>query len=819
MKLNVDQVLLKAVQAHKAGRLQAAKQLYLAILKDHPGHPDANHNFGVLHSSLGQHQRALQFLKKALDGDRSQGQYWVSYINALILCNKFSEALSVLRDGMHVGLSGSAVTQLAERLADKIGPIKHLLQSPSEQDINNVLASFGSGDYLLAEQQARTLTNIYPNHAFGWKALGTVIRATGRVEESLEFLRQALQINPLDSEICSNLGNALLDLGRVKEAEEYYREAIRLKPDFAEAQHNLGTSLVALRSLQEAEVCYREAIRTRPTFAEAYSNLGNVLKELHKRSEAEASYREAIRLNPKLSAAHNSLGSFLRENGKLHEAEASYREAVRLSPGDAGAHCNLGNVLDDLGRPIEAEACYRESLRIRPDYSEVLSNLGATLNKLGRSSEAEISYREAIRLRPGFAIAHSNLGKLLMERGQIVEAEASYREAIRIEPNFAEAYSNLVDVLCESGRLAEAEMACREAIRLKPELAEAHYNLGLVLANLGRISEAENSYRQSIHFKPNYVTAYWNLSLALLLMGKFDEGLQLYELRWDGAKEAFGQRREFPQPLWSGREALAGKTILIHAEQGLGDTIQFCRYLANVKELGATVIFEVQPSLVSLLSGLSGVDMLIPKGQPLPNFDLHCSLLSLPLAFKTQLMTIPAYNTYIVAQPERIARWASTLGREGFRVGICWRGAGHIKGRAIPIEYFGQLSSIPGIRLISLHKGEGEGDLGNLPGHMRVETLGSSLDVDGAFMDTAAVIKCCDLIITNDTSIAHLAGALGAPTWTVLKAVPDWRWMMDRSDSPWYPTMRLFRQTKIGDWEGVFTQIRAALEAAVGTAV
>ena len=652
---------------------------------------------------------------------------------------------------------------------------------PSLRAVSAVIASYSSAQYGAAEDQAMALVQAFPEHPFGWKALGVIFQSTGRSRQALAPLETAIQIKSDDAECHNTIGNALKDLGR----------------------------------LTEAEGAYRKAIDREPYFAEAFSNLGGVLNDLGRPGEAEESCNEAIRINTNLSEAHNNLGTALRDLGRSSEAEASYAEAIRLRPEFAEAHSNLGVLLGLRGLPAEAEASYREAIRIRPDFAEVYSNLGSALTEQGRFSEAEIACREAIHLNAGCAQAHSNLGNALRSVGRLSEAEASYREAIRIQPDCAEAHSNLGNVLMDAGRLAEAGVCYWQAISYAPAFADAHYNQGNLKKAAGDLSGAEVCYRQAIDLKPGILDAHLNLSISLLLQARFEEGLRLYEHRWDAAKSLKGCRRDFQRPLWLGQELLRGKRILIHAEQGLGDTIQFCRYLKQVKGLGAWVAFEVQPALIPLLSGLEGVDELIAKGQPLPEFEYHCPLLSLPLAFKTSLESIPAPSPYLFAQSERVARWAKRLGVDGYKIGVCWKSSAAIKERSIPIELFAVLSSIPGVRLISLHKGEGEKELATLPDGMRVEALGSDFDADGAFLDTAAVIDCCDLVITTDTSVAHLAGALGASTWVALPYVPDWRWMMERADSPWYPTVRLFRQSAAGEWGAVLEQMSLSLQAAL----
>ncbi|MBM3349884.1 MAG: tetratricopeptide repeat protein [Betaproteobacteria bacterium] len=448
-----------------------------------------------------------------------------------------------------------------------------------------------------------------------------------------------------------------------------------------------------------------------------------------------------------------------------------------------------------------------------PNHPFAWKVLGTVYSQSGQVEKALLPRLHSVRICPSDFKAHNNLGVVLKRLGRLCDAKESYREAIRIKPDYAQAHNNLGNILQAMGDLVEAEERYRRAVRIKPDYAEAYSNLGNVLQAMGALADAEASYRLAISLKPNYAEARWNLSMNLLLQGDFNEGLQLYESRWDGAEDAKEQRRHFGQPLWSGGNTLKGKTLLVHTEQGLGDTIHFCRYIKLVQQLGAEVIFEVQPSLVELLSNLDGVFKLVQRGGVLPSFDYHCPLLSLPLAFKTTLDSIPSEIPYLSTESTRVNRWKDHLGDDGFKVGICWHGTQNIKGRSVPIAFFHELSQIPSVRLISLHKGDGEKYLDSLPSGMRVETFDSTFDSKGAFLDTAAVMMCCDLVITIDTSIAHLAGALGVRTWVLLKLIPDWRWLLDRSDSPWYPNMRLFRQKNPDEWLHVFKQMTAVLNA------
>jgi len=531
--------------------------------------------------------------------------------------------------------------------------------------------------------------------------------------------------------------------------------------------------------------------------------------------QAQAAYRQILTIDPARADAHSDLGAALNDLGRPADAEASYREALRLRPNYPEAHYNLGNVLRDLGRPAEAEASYREALRLRPIFPEAYNNLGLALRDLGRPAEAEASHREAVRLRPNSPEAHNNLGAALFALGRPAEAEASYREALRLRPIFPEAYNNLGAALRDLGRPAEAEASHREAVRLRPIFPEAHSNLGAALYDLSRPAEAEASYREALRLRPNYPEAHNNLGYALLLAGRLEEGWKECEWRWK-TKIFSGAARYFLAPLWRG-EAIGGRTILLHAEQGLGDTLQFCRY-APLMVSGARIILEVQAPLVRLLSRLPGITQIIARGDRLPPLDLHCPLMSFPLAFGTTLDTIPAVTPYLSADPALAAHWQERLvGLDGLRVGLVWAGwrrlnfpaaAAIDRRRSIALKALAPLGAVSGVSFVSLQKDGPAAEVADPPHGLMLHDFTTELH---DFEDTAALIVNLDLVISVDTAVAHLAGALGKPVWLLNRFDTCWRWLLNRDDSPWYPTLRQFRQPNLGDWDSAVCAARDAL--------
>jgi tetratricopeptide (TPR) repeat protein len=528
-------------------------------------------------------------------------------------------------------------------------------------------------------------------------------------------------------------------------------------------------------------------------------------------------YSQIIRAEPRHADAHFRLGNILLRQGKLDAATTHYTTCVNLQPNDANAQCNLGLALAIQAKLNAAVERFRQALALNPHYAEAHNNLGTALRKQRKQEEAIKCFQQALMCNPGFAEAHYNLGNAFKDMARWDEAGDHYQQALRLKPGSANAHNNLAIVFQSLVRLADAACHYREALKLNPNHPEANRNLGIILQQEGRFADAAALYKQAILVRPDFAEAHHDLAMLWLLQGEFEKGWPEYEMRW---KLPQSSRRRFAQPLWDG-SALDGRAILLHTEQGLGDTLQFIRYARLVKQLGGHVVVECQPPLVPLLTTVAGIDLLVPRGAPLPNFDVHTPLLSLPNIFKTTIGTIPNEVPYLYANDKLVERWHGGLNASGqaFAVGIAWQGNPAFRGdnrRSMPLASFAPLARVPGIRLISLQKGPGTTQLTALGMHFPVLNLGTEVDQNaGAFMDTAAIMKHLDLVVCSDSAIAHLAGGLGVPVWVALSLVPDWRWLLEREDSPWYPTMRLFRQTQLEQWNDVFDRIAAELENVV----
>jgi tetratricopeptide (TPR) repeat protein len=636
---------------------------------------------------------------------------------------------------------------------------------------------------------------------------------SGNLQQAESFYRQVLGAEPGHAAAYHLLGFLAHQTGQHDLAVKLIRQAIALNPTEADYHFSLGIVFMSQDQAAQAIACYRQTLQINPDHAAAYNNLGNAFKSQGQFAQAAECYRQALRIEPHLAGAHNNLGVALRELGQPAKAIECYRQALQHNPHDADALSNLVVVFREQGRLQEAEHCARRALELYPAHANALNSLGMVLGDLGQSAAAAASYQQALRIAPDRAHVHNNLGSVFMSQRRWAEATICFQEALRLDPNYANAHVNLGTAFRDQGQLAEAERCYREAMRINPQLMDAHNNLGNVFLDQGRRQQAAACYAQALRLQPDHAATRYNQSQLRLLQGDLPEAWADYECRW---KKPGSVQRHIDRPRWNGAP-LEGKTILLHAEQGLGDTIQFVRYVPLVKERGGTVLFECQPALQRLLSGIAGVDQLVAAGAALPECDVQAPLLSLPGIFGTTLSTIPATVPYLKANGDLVAYWRKELAvLSGFKVGIAWQGNPcHTadRNRSIALAHFEALARVPGIQLVSVQKGPGSDQVAAVQGRVPILDLGQRLDAAGAFLDTAAIMMNLDLVITVDSAVAHLAGALGVPVWVALGIGPDWRWLLERSDSPWYPTMRLFRQTRYSDWSDVFEDMAAALRA------
>jgi tetratricopeptide (TPR) repeat protein len=650
------------------------------------------------------------------------------------------------------------------------------------------------------------------DHAGALCNRGVTLHELKRFDEALASYDRALAARPDYAEALFNRGITLQELKRFEEALASYDRALLLRPTYAEALSNRGNTLHELKRFDEALASYDRALALRPDHCGAFSNRGNTLHELKSFNEALASYDCALALQPDHAEALFNRGMTLHELKRFDEALVSYDRAVAVQPDHAEALCNRGNVLLDLKRLDEALASYERALAVRPDYVEALYNRGTALRELKRPEEALASYERVLAVRPDHAEAFYNRGVMLRELKRLDEALASYDRALAVRPDYFEALNNRGVTLHEMRRFDEALASYRRALAVRPDYVPALTNCGVTLHQLTRLDEALACYDNALALNPAYVDGHFNKALLQLLKGDYDAGWREYEWRRWKEENLTTFKRDFTQPLWLGQTAIEGKTILLHAEQGFGDTIQFCRYAPLVAGLGARVLLEVPLPLKDLMASLAGVAEVISPQEKSPIFDLHCPLLSLPLALGTRVDSIPTQVPYVTVPPETLRRWSSAIGpKRKLRVGLAWSGSSVHKGDAIRSIELRSLLPLLNIdaEFVSLQKDVRADDATVLKECSDVAHFGDKLD---SFADTAAIIANLDLVISVDTSVAHLAGALAKPAWVLLPFLPDFRWLLEREDSPWYPTVRLFRQRTSGDWLDVISQVVVELK-------
>ena len=545
--------------------------------------------------------------------------------------------------------------------------------------------------------------------------------------------------------------------------------------------------------------------RLSPQQAEAALQEALALHRQGQLAAAEKNYARILKSFPDQFDALHLLGLVKLQGGKAGEAQRLITAALGIDPASTDALTNLGLTLAALKRPAEALAHFDKALVLDPDHFEALANRGNILLDLDRAEEALICFVRVLAREPRHLPARVNRGNALLALGRAEAAIKEYDEALAIAPNDAKALMNRASALFRVGRYEESIAGYDRLLLLMPLHAEALSARGQALQATGRHRDALASYASAIGAHKDFAHAHFNLALALLTLEEYRGGFAQYEWRW---KRAGIARRSHGKPLWLGEYPLGRKTILLHAEQGLGDTIQFARYAPLLAQGGATVVLEVQAELKALVSGLAGVRV-FARGETLPAFDVHCPLGSLPLAFKTTLTTVPAAIPYLRASEERVATWRPRLeALPGRRVALAWAGnPNHIndRNRSIALARLAPLLSAPGVSIVGIQRDVPESDRAALAG---LTHLGEEL---ADFQDTAAVIALCDLVVTVDTSVAHLAGAMGRPLRVLLPFWPDWRWTLDRERSPWYPDARLFRQGADGDWTPVILRLVAEI--------
>jgi len=717
----------------------------------------------------------------------------------------------------------------------------------------------GAVDLIQRSLATKPAAHVYAN-------LCNALNQLGRWAEAEAAGRSAVWMDPTAPAARCNLGVAQRGLKKLPEAAATFRGVLALNPSYAGALSNLGVVLTELGELEEAERVLRQALAIEPG-GQALFNLANVLLRQMRWTEAYDTFIQARTLAPAMHDIHANLGAACKALGRLDEAIDSYLRAVELSPRDSVSLHNYGMILGDAKRHEEAVAVLRAAAGLAPEKAAIYVDLGAALYHVAKArqnadspalfDQAIEALETAVALDITMAAARYNLGLALLDRGRIEEAATRFREAMTLQADYAEAHCNLGHCLAELGQFEEAAEECRRALALKPELVEAQSTLGNIAVGRHDLEAAEVAYRAAVAQRPTMGGAWCNLGVALFRQGRSEEALEacdkalvfspdLADAHWNRAlvllqrgdyaegwaEHAWRLRRArriredagFTQPLWDGAP-LNGGLVMLHTEQGFGDAIQCARFIPPAARRAGRAILQAQRPLTRLFANLPGLAAVLPDDAPLmPTVDCRLPLFSLPHLFAptldslkdpTQAHPVP----YLKIPPDLIQTWAERLGQatagdSAVRIGIVWSGNVGSEaelGRSIPLQAFAPLD-LPGVRLISLQKGDGLSELADARATgMSVTELGPTFDACD-FADTGAIIENLDLVICCDTAVAHLAGALGRPIWLAVNAVADWRWLLHRTDSPWYPSLTIYRQPSRGDWAGLFAKMAADLE-------
>jgi tetratricopeptide (TPR) repeat protein len=605
-----------------------------------------------------------------------------------------------------------------------------------------------------------------------------------------------------------------MQAGRNLDAQLRCQQALALDPNHAETLHLMGVLSLHARQYDHALEWISRAIRQEPK-AVYLTNLGATLVNLGRGDEALKAYDKAVQLKPLDADLWRNLGNVLIEVNRPADAILSFQHALKLNPRHWDAANKVALLLYRSERFEEALACYNLCDELEPNHCQTLYMRALTLHKLKRLDEALADNRRALALDPTNADTYRNIGHVLISFGRNEEALSWFDHSLELQPNSASTLTNKALTLAALRRFDEALSCYDRSLELEPNSALTLTDKAISLAELRRFDEAFATYHQARAIDPGYAVADWNLALLQLLTGNFEAGWAGREARWK-IPVLSAHYPKLSQPMWLGKEPIEGKTILINVDEGLGDTIQFARYVPMVAELGARIILAVQDALCPLLSELPGVSQCVAfTASELPAFDMYCSISSLPLAFGTKLETIPSARLYLPAPAECLQAWEDRLGpHDRLRIGLVWSGNprhDNDHNRSIPLRLLTPLLDVDAT-FVSLQKDPRPDDKATLLERTEIIDLTTHLT---DFVETAALVSCLDLVISVDTSVVHLAGALGRPTWILLPYRPDWRWLLDRNDSPWYPTARLFRQTAAREYQSVVDRIRAEVLAMI----
>ncbi|MDC0069145.1 tetratricopeptide repeat protein [Gammaproteobacteria bacterium] len=752
MELTVDQMLQQGVAAHNANNLQEAERLYKAILQSQPMHAQASHNLGLVAVSMNQSGVALPLFKNAIDANPNIEQFWLSYIEALIVEGYFEDAKRALKKGKKKGVDKAKLKILTQKLVSfKAGNIP--AAAPPETEIQKLTNCYNNGEYGEAEKLAISISIEFPRNQYAWKMLGVLLGRKGMKAEALNANQKSLELAPQD----------------------------------AEAHYNMGVTLKEMFRLDEAEAVYRNAIELKPDYAEAHNNLGNIHKDLSRLDAAEASYKRATALKSGFFEAHSNLGNTLQELGRLQEAEESYRQAIALKSDSAEAHYNMGVTLKELGRLNEAEASYRQAISLRPDYVEAHINLGIALQELGKLKEAEVSHRQAIELKFGYAEAHNNLSITLQDLGNLEGAEASCRQAINLKPGFAEAHYSMCLILKELGRSEEAEASCRQALLLKPDFEEAKFQKSLLLLN-----RQDFQLGWSLYYPRRVSTFDHNIKRATRWKGTSLRGknIQVYAAHGVGDEIMFSSC--IPDLMQESPNA-----IYLESDPRLQPL--FARSFPGVIAYGR-----------ERRHGFTQIDNGSSTSIEDVRFDYSLPIDGLPKFFRNKIEDFSNRDAFLVPDPASVDKWGQRLADlgEGLKIGISWLGgASKIhKKHSIPLSHWKNLLSVDAF-FVNLQYGDTTAEVAQFSAENNIEIYDwedndALLDLD----NQAALISNLDLVISVDNATVHSCVALGKDVWNLIDPSLNLMWMENGTNtSPLSPHLRLFKKRRQDSWSDILS--------------
>ena len=677
----------------------------------------------------------------------------------------------------------------------------------SSERLSIAIGRHRDGELAEAASLYQEILSAEPQHADALHLLGVLANQLGKADLAVDLITKSIAINPCATEYHNDLGNAYKAGGNRAEAEKSYSTAIALNPRNADAFANLGALLEGQGRLEEAKASYQSALRAAPNMLFALLSLGNLTIASGKYKLGMKYLKKAISCSPRHAPAHNALGNALFNIGENDLAKASYSRALELDPGFSDAFFNLGNIYLSEENYAGAIEVYKQCVALPAPQADLYNNMGVAHLELEQFKPAMECCVRAIELNPSRAETHFNLGRLLAKQKEHRRAIESFDRAIELNPEYAKAFHGLGSSRQALGQLAAAADAYRKALDIEPDYVDVISNLAAVLVLQGS-HEGITFFEKLVERQPDSAQAHWNLSTALLMRGDYLRGWHEYEWRWQW-EEFTSPKRGFKQPQWQG-EPLEGATILLHAEQGFGDTLQFVRYAPLVAQGGGRVVLEVQPGLKRFLQHASGIAGCIALGDPLPDFSYHCPLMSLPAIFGTTIETVPpALSDLLGESVFRSSRHNAKSDR--LKVGLVWAGNPKHQNdalRSMSLANLLPLAKVEAVDFASLQKGPASAQTSEeyWPVHLE-DSLSTAID----FFDTASVVANLDLVITVDTAMAHLVGAMGKPVWILNSHVPDWRWGLQSEITPWYPTARLFRKSASGGWGELMEHVASEL--------